>query len=367
MRSDRSRAHTWTRAQLADERKRREQAERMALLGRMATGLAHEIHNPLSAIRMHAQLFESSPAQELEETAKESLPIILAETVKIESLVSQWMFLARPEPPRVAPLNVAHLLNKVIRTCEPAARHASVHIECMADEELIVNGDARRLQQAASNVILNAIQAMPDGGALQIDASREAGRARLRFADTGAGFSAAALARYSELVKPLDLAEVQETVRQALASFPVEAPTRAPAAMLVGAAPALQRSFGEIAHACASEAPVLISGPTGTGKTHAARIIHQQGARRDGPFITLHCSALPRLCSRLNCSDTNAARLPARQHRRSAISSARKEERFSWTKSRTSRHRFKRSFCDSWKNACSIVSADAKSGKWIAV
>jgi DNA-binding NtrC family response regulator len=95
------------------------------------------------------------------------------------------------------------------------------------------------------------------------------------------------------LVKPLDLAEVQETLRHALASAPSEAPAPAPATMLVGAAPALQRSFGEIAHACASEAPVLISGPTGTGKTHTARIIHQHGARRDGPFIALHCSALP--------------------------------------------------------------------------
>jgi DNA-binding NtrC family response regulator len=95
------------------------------------------------------------------------------------------------------------------------------------------------------------------------------------------------------LVKPLDLAEVQETLRQALASVPSETPASAPATMLVGAAPALQRTFGEIAHACASEAPVLISGPTGTGKTHAARIIHQQSSRRDGPFVTLHCSALP--------------------------------------------------------------------------
>lgn len=95
------------------------------------------------------------------------------------------------------------------------------------------------------------------------------------------------------LVKPLDLGEVQETLRQALATVPAEVSTPLPSAMLVGAAPALQRTFGEIAHACASEAPVLISGPTGTGKTHAARIIHQQGVRRDAPFVTLHCGALP--------------------------------------------------------------------------
>ena len=55
----------------------------------------------------------------------------------------------------------------------------------------------------------------------------------------------------------------------------------------------MQRCFVEIAHACTSDAPVLISGPTGTGKTLAARVIHTNSPRSEAPFITLHCSALP--------------------------------------------------------------------------
>lgn len=96
------------------------------------------------------------------------------------------------------------------------------------------------------------------------------------------------------LVKPLDLHEVQETVRQlASASFTPAPFTSTPPSLLIGAAPAMQRCFVEIAHACTSDAPVLISGPTGTGKTLAARVIHTNGARSDAPFVTLHCSALP--------------------------------------------------------------------------
>src|SRR4030095_439386 len=117
-----------------DERVRREQAERLALLGRMATGLAHEIHNPLSAIRMHAQLLESSAEAELPALAKESLPLMLGETVKIESLVSQWMFLARPEPPKVAPLQIARVIENVLRTYEPAAQHAAVSLSSSVDQ-----------------------------------------------------------------------------------------------------------------------------------------------------------------------------------------------------------------------------------------
>lgn len=98
----------------------------------------------------------------------------------------------------------------------------------------------------------------------------------------------------SYLVKPLDLPEVQETLRQTLAAAPTPAAhSAAPISLLIGAAPALQRSFTEIAHACASAAPVLLTGPTGTGKTLAARIIHENSTRRAGPFVSLHCSALP--------------------------------------------------------------------------
>lgn len=96
------------------------------------------------------------------------------------------------------------------------------------------------------------------------------------------------------LVKPLDLHEVQETIRQLAAAPPVPAVSAAASpSLLIGAAPVMQRCFVEIAHACTSDAPVLISGPTGTGKTLAARVIHTNSPRSEAPFVTLHCSALP--------------------------------------------------------------------------
>jgi len=98
----------------------------------------------------------------------------------------------------------------------------------------------------------------------------------------------------SYLVKPLDLSEVQETLRQALAvSSSVPAGGSQPVSLLVGADPALQQSFAEIAHACTSDAPIILTGPTGTGKTLASKIIHNNSSRASGPFIALHCSALP--------------------------------------------------------------------------
>jgi signal transduction histidine kinase len=193
-----ARAYLATRAQLAEERIRRQQAERLALLGRMATGLAHEIHNPLAAIRMHAQLIESAHNGELASTARESLPVLLGEASKIEGLVQQWMFLARPQPPQTAPADLGEVVAGVLRAIAPQAAHAEVRIINEVPPGLSARIDVRRISQAIGNIATNAIQAMPRGGTLTVRGER--GRdIRLSFHDTGAGFSANALAHYADL------------------------------------------------------------------------------------------------------------------------------------------------------------------------
>ncbi len=106
--------------------------------------------------------------------------------------------------------------------------------------------------------------------------------------------SARKLGSTAYLVKPLDLAVVQQTLREVLETVkPAPSPEPGAMSIMVGAAPAMQRCFVEISHACGNDAPVLISGPTGTGKTLGARVIHANSRRVNGPFVTLHCGALP--------------------------------------------------------------------------
>jgi signal transduction histidine kinase len=192
-----ARAYAETRAQLVAERTAREQAERLATLGRMATGLAHEINNPVAAIKLHAQLLEG----EVEDVPPERLEIIVSECGKIESLVSQWMFLARPQPPQTAVCDLAEIVSACLRANGPAAAHAKVRMVNQLPPELFAKMDRRRISQAVTNVIVNAIHAMAgSSGTLMVSAERpNPSSIDLRFSDTGGGFSAEALARATEL------------------------------------------------------------------------------------------------------------------------------------------------------------------------
>ncbi len=188
---DLARAFVRTREELQAERDSRQRAERLAVLGRMTGALAHEVQNPVAAIRMHAQLWHG-------DRGGETAAIIEQEAARIEGLLNQWMFLTRPEAPAVRELDVAALLAQVVASHRGQAEHAAVRIETTAGGDLRGHADGKRLLQVFSNLVTNAIQAMPGGGTLAITASADAQRLHVRFADTGRGFSPTALARFAE-------------------------------------------------------------------------------------------------------------------------------------------------------------------------
>lgn len=184
------------RTRLNQERLLREQSEKLALLGRVATGLAHEIKNPVSSIQLHAQLVDAGA---LDEEAKRSLALIQGEARVIDSLVNQWLYVARPAPPGTSPLDVREVLRQVIDTVRAQADHACVQITACLESPLLIRGDRQRLSQSFRNLAINAFQAMPAGGTLTITGKNDGNAVIITFTDTGAGFSAAALAGAAEL------------------------------------------------------------------------------------------------------------------------------------------------------------------------
>lgn len=196
-----ARALTQTRDDLLSERERRAQSERLALLGRVATGLAHEIKNPLASIQLHAQLIESV---DLDDESQTSLRHLLAEVRVIEGLVNQWLYLARPASPKKQPLSLLPLLQETVQMLQPQAEHTGTNIQLIHEGEGTraapdTLGDRLRLQQVFRNVILNAMQAMPGGGVLDITLKTVSSWVTLTFDDRGPGFSPAALDQGVEL------------------------------------------------------------------------------------------------------------------------------------------------------------------------
>jgi signal transduction histidine kinase len=179
---------------LARERSKRAQTERLAMLGRVATSLAHDIKNPLASIQLHAQLITPADAED-----SKAVQLIQSESEVISGLVNQWLHLANPVPPRLSRLDVAETVQNVITSLEAQARHAGVELEIDLQSPLWSQGDAQRLSQAFRNLLINAIQAMPRGGKLRVSAEKNAESLSLTFADSGPGFSEAALARGTEL------------------------------------------------------------------------------------------------------------------------------------------------------------------------
>ncbi len=175
--------------------------ERLAALGEMAAGLAHEIRNPLGAIKGAAQLLigpNGKPAEPGPETA-EFLDIIVEEVNRLNNVVTRFLDYARAEkaePHGGARVDVNAVVRKTVQLLGQSETK-NVSIDIRLDELLpSVAGDPEALVQVFLNLALNAVQAMPDGGTFEILTTRRR-RSRLgygqfaevRFRDTGVGIA----------------------------------------------------------------------------------------------------------------------------------------------------------------------------------
>jgi two-component system, NtrC family, sensor histidine kinase HydH len=174
--------------------------ERLAALGEMAAVLAHEIRNPLGAIKGLAQFLGEKQAADPAQS--EMTRTIADEATRLERLVNDLLTYARPRPPNRQPTDLPGVLDEVLRWVGPAADAAGVVCRLdVAGNALQISADPEQLKQLFGNLVLNAIQAMPAGGRLTLTQRPLDGISRTRRAvevaveDTGAGISEADLPR----------------------------------------------------------------------------------------------------------------------------------------------------------------------------
>ena len=171
-------------------------ADRLKVLGEMASMMAHEVRNPLGAIAGAVEMLKKDAGGRTPEARSEELMDILAKEVsRLNRVVTDFLGYARPARAERVQVEIGRVLEETLALVRPQAERSGVRIETKAvNPGLKATADPQQLKQAFLNVALNAVQVMPQGGDLSVDfglcASEKGGEClRVRFSDTGVGMS----------------------------------------------------------------------------------------------------------------------------------------------------------------------------------
>jgi signal transduction histidine kinase len=167
-----------------------EMSRRLSASGRLTRGVAHEVKNPINAIVLHLQLLQSK-LQQIDPDTRRHMDIIGSEIHRLDRVVQILVDFTRPRELRLEETDLRRLLEDVVSLATPdAAQHAVNIVQELPSEPLFVKVDADFLKQAILNVVLNGVQAMPQGGTLSVAATREEEIVTTEIQDQGGGIPA---------------------------------------------------------------------------------------------------------------------------------------------------------------------------------
>jgi len=164
--------------------------DRMAAVGRLAASIAHEIRNPLAAMRGSIQMLRSEMHGDSEQV--QLMEIILRESDRLNKIVADYLNYARPRPAELKDVDIGALVAETFKLLRNSAEIGDGHKlkEELPSRPAIVSGDPEQLKQVCWNITRNALKAMPDGGTFRISLTEvDDNRWRLSFTDTGCGMT----------------------------------------------------------------------------------------------------------------------------------------------------------------------------------
>jgi signal transduction histidine kinase len=175
-----------TRVYLKDERQRSAAAERLAAIGRLAAGLAHEIRNPIAAMRLKA---ENALAGDDESRLKSALRAILDQVGRLDALLRDLLTMTQRSQPRVVEADLRTFLDRAVDAHAElaASKGIKLGIANVGNSPVAGRFDVEQIRRGLDNLILNAIQSTPAGGSITLSTMRENQRLHLRVSDTGPG------------------------------------------------------------------------------------------------------------------------------------------------------------------------------------
>jgi signal transduction histidine kinase len=183
--------------ELLAQKERLVQAERVAAWRELARRLAHELKNPLFPLQLTMENLvrarQQSPEQ-FEEVFRESSRTLLAEIANLKGIIGRFSEFSKMPQPQLRPVQVNDVVRGVVQLFQAqleAPGRAKIKCEMQLDSHLkTVSADAELLHRAISNLVLNAVDAMPQGGKLTLRTQQDAGKVQIEVADTGPGMTA---------------------------------------------------------------------------------------------------------------------------------------------------------------------------------
>jgi signal transduction histidine kinase len=164
-----------------------ELSRRLSAIGRLTSGVAHEVKNPINAIVVHLEVLRQK-MKEIDPDTRRHLDVIGSEIQRLDRVVQTLVDFTRPVELRLNDADLRKVAEDIVALASPAAEKNKVMIERQSSPEpLPVRIDADLVKQAILNIVLNGVQAMPQGGALRITLRREGENALMTVRDSGTG------------------------------------------------------------------------------------------------------------------------------------------------------------------------------------
>jgi signal transduction histidine kinase len=164
-------------------------AGRMAALSRVSSGVAHEVKNPLNAILLHVEVARAKLAAG-DTAITPQMEIISREILRLDRVVKTFLDFTRPVELKLRTVSVHNLLAEIVELARPQAESSNIRLKLQEDaEDMEVRVDHDLIQQAFLNVVVNAIEVMPEGGELLFQSLVNDDTAEIRISDSGPGIS----------------------------------------------------------------------------------------------------------------------------------------------------------------------------------
>ena len=162
-------------------------ADRLSALGELSAGMAHEIRNPLGSIKGTAEILRDGVAPD--DPKLEFADILIKEVDRLNKVLEDFLRFARPEPVEHGRFSPNKAIEEVLELTRQQALRNRVEVEVVLAEDIEIPGRGEQIQQALLNLVLNALQVMPDGGQLKVSSTVHGNEVGIHVSDSGPGIA----------------------------------------------------------------------------------------------------------------------------------------------------------------------------------